>query len=296
MTTTFDDAPGNADWLRATWDVRTKDGQPVTTLDALATELDVEPHEAAEMLLTTPFGKAAPEGLRAEAEKARSGAAVSGWDEAVGGTPNDVLAATEREVEPLPDEEGEPGVKAFGGKQAPPFGGGKGGKGKPDKAGEGSAKVARGDFVEWSGGKGKVDLVVTAGVVPGVDGKPVFGSKSSPAARVRKYAKDGNGWKATDDRIAVKGSDLTKIDDLPKPERKVLDDAPAALVDLAARYDGVVEAKALRTAFERGLAGWPGEEKTALPRERWALGRAAALVHAAEGNEVQGFRDADLLP
>lgn len=89
------------------------------------------------------------------------------------------------------------------------------GGGTADKAGDGGAKVARGEYVSWSGGKGRVDLVVIAGVVPGVkSAKPVFGSKASPAARVVVYAKSGSGWKATAEKVAAKASDLTKIDPL----------------------------------------------------------------------------------
>jgi hypothetical protein len=304
MTASFDDTPGNTDWMRSgVWDVRNPNGALVESLAGLATVLGVEEAEAAEVLLSTPFGKAAPAGLRAEAEALRSGEGPESFDDLLDGAEEPIEEPTLETVggglfEDTDDLALLAEGKAFGGKQAPPFGSGKGkGDKTPDKAGEGSATVKRGQFVKWSGGRGKVDLIVTGGVVPGVDGKPVFGSKTGPAARVRKYAKDGNGWKATDERVAVKASDLTAIDDLPKRESKGLaDDAPAALVSLAQMAEGMVEAKALSTAYERGLAGWPGSDKTDVPHETWALGRAGALVRASQGRPIAGFADGDLLP
>lgn len=285
---TFDDTTGNTDWPRgATWDVRTKDGDPVATLSELARVLEMDEDAAAAMLLSTPFGKAAPAELRAEAE------ALTGEP----GEPID-LGSLFGEGDPNPEVEVEASIfdeVAVKGGFVPFVKGG----GKAEEAGKGHAKVKRGEFVSWSGGRGKVDLVITGGVVPGVDGKPVFGSKTGPAARVRKYVKDGNGWKATEERVAAKASDLTKIDDLePKSKGKSgTKDASvgAALVEMAAQHEGVVEAKSLQTSYERGLLGWPGEEKTRLTREQWGLGRARALARAATGTPIPGFADADLL-
>ncbi|WP_371517708.1 hypothetical protein [Kitasatospora sp. NBC_01300] len=59
----------NEDWLRSRrWDIRYPNGEPVTTLDGLAQVLRVSRQEAARRILTQPFGKAAPAGLRQEAE------------------------------------------------------------------------------------------------------------------------------------------------------------------------------------------------------------------------------------
>lgn len=172
------------------------------------------------------------------------------------------------------------------------------GDSKPAKAGEGKAKVERGEFVSWSGGRGKVDLVVTGGVVPGVgDSKPVFGSKDGPAARVVKYAKDGNGWKATSEKIAVKASDLTKIDDL-KPPRKAERKGLEALVQIVAdrAIPAGLSGGSAQIAYRRGLKGWPGADVTTLDQEDWAIGRVEALVAAANGDVIEGFADTDLLP
>ncbi|MEV7926149.1 hypothetical protein [Kitasatospora sp. NPDC088779] len=59
----------NEDWLRSRrWDIRYANGEPVTTLDGLAQVLRVSREEAARRVLTQPFGKAASDSLRREAE------------------------------------------------------------------------------------------------------------------------------------------------------------------------------------------------------------------------------------
>ncbi|MBO1418017.1 hypothetical protein, partial [Streptomyces sp. FH025] len=59
----------NEDWLRSrSWDIRYPNGEPVTTLDGLAQVLRVPREEAANRLLSQPFGRAAPEGLLEEAK------------------------------------------------------------------------------------------------------------------------------------------------------------------------------------------------------------------------------------
>ncbi|QKW22264.1 hypothetical protein HUT16_27185 [Kitasatospora sp. NA04385] len=60
----------NEDWLRTRrWDVRYPNGEPVDTLDSLAQVLGITRQEAARRVLTQPFGKAAPQQLRDEAEQ-----------------------------------------------------------------------------------------------------------------------------------------------------------------------------------------------------------------------------------
>ncbi|MFD7450404.1 hypothetical protein [Kitasatospora sp. NPDC059827] len=64
----------NEDWLRSRrWDIRYPNGEPVTTLDGLAQVLRVDRQEAARRVLTQPFGKAAPQQLRDEAEQENGG-------------------------------------------------------------------------------------------------------------------------------------------------------------------------------------------------------------------------------
>ncbi|MFF4819816.1 hypothetical protein ACFY2K_35165 [Kitasatospora sp. NPDC001309] len=68
----------NEDWLRSRrWDIRFANGEPVTTLDGLAQVLRVSRQEAASRVLTQPFGKAAPQQLRVEAEQENGGDATA---------------------------------------------------------------------------------------------------------------------------------------------------------------------------------------------------------------------------
>lgn len=193
---------------------------------------------------------------------------------------------------PLPDVD--PEIKAGGG--FVPFK--KGESAVREKAGNGAAKVKRGDYVEWSssGGKarGKVDLVVTGGQVPGIKGdNPIFASKASPAARVIVYEKSGNGWKPTSTKVGHKATSLTKIAPLspPKPETKGLD----GVVEMLGMRDTWVTPEVAEVAYERGLKGWPGEDVTILDADGWARGRVKALLDAADGEVIDGFADADLL-
>jgi hypothetical protein len=296
----LDDSPGNADWLRASWDVRGVDGEPVTSLKGLADVMGVDERQAAEQLLAQPFGKAAPAVLRSEAETLLAGGDAldaTSWDDlldpqaAPAGAPAE--AAEEGSIFDGTDEaEGKGFVPFAKGSNKPKTGD----DGKVKEAGDGQAKVKRGDYVRWSGGSGRVDLIVIGGVVPGMPkgDKPVFGSSTGPACRVVKYEKDGNGWKVTTTKVAVKASDLTKIDDL-KPKTKAESKGMEALVAMIADRESPLGREA-KIAYQRGESGWPGPERTTLSRDEWALGRAKALLDAADGYPLQGFADGDLLP
>ena len=98
--------------------------------------------------------------------------------------------------------------------------------GDPDPADgapeEGAAEgdVGTGAWVSWraSGGtlKGRVSSVHKSSTVPGVTRK-VVGTSESPAARIKIYEKDGDGWKASGRYTAMPVSDLKSIDALPEP-------------------------------------------------------------------------------
>jgi hypothetical protein len=154
-----------------------------------------------------------------------------------------------------------------------------------------TATIESGTHVEWEGKSGRVDLVVSSGIVPGVEGEHT-GTADEPIARVV----------VGEEKVAVKVSALTAVD--PEPEYK---GEAAALVGLLAEHSRKAEGKgasatlspeAVQTAFERGLHEWPGEDVTGLTADQWAVGRVAHLSKAALAPEVaqtQGLNDADLL-
>jgi hypothetical protein len=125
--------------------------------------------------------------------------------------------------------------------------------------------VRVGGEVTWpGGGPGVVDMVVTAGEVPGV-ADPLAGTKNAPAARVRLL--DGQ-------RIAVPLADLAA----------------------AGEQAGVSEA-ALDAVRSRGMRSWPGTGTTSLSRKAWAEARVDAFLTVVAGEEPADYcRDNDLLP
>jgi 2'-5' RNA ligase len=187
---------------------------------------------------------------------------------------------------------------AFAGAAAP-FG--KGGDAK-DKDGDSGPKVSTGAFVSVGGKKGKVDLVVTSGVVPGAKsakGVPFDGSKEAPAARVVIYEAAGNGtWKSTGTKVAAAVSSLKRIPPLRTRESKSLAEALAGMVvDYADIGTAPPSVDVLETAYQRGVASWPGESKTALTAEQWGLGRTEALLSTMAGARPAGYvGDDDLIP
>ena len=167
--------------------------------------------------------------------------------------------------------------------------------------------IASGSFVSWGSSKGRVDLVVTNGKVPGVE-EDVTGSASNPAARVVVWEQGAGGkWKATGRKVGVAASSLKRTLPLTFGGKKSLGpDADEALVEVLTDYyeAAQTEAKglplvdpgAVRSVYERGLDSWPGEDAD-VPREHWALGRTKAFLTVAAGRAVPGYEaDRDLLP
>jgi HK97 family phage prohead protease len=82
-------------------------------------------------------------------------------------------------------------------------------------------ELKEGDFVSWnsSGGRarGRIEYVMTDGTlgVPDSDFS-IKATPDDPAALIRIYRPEGNGWDETETLVGHKFSTLTKIDDLPE--------------------------------------------------------------------------------
>lgn len=229
--------------------------------------------------------------------------------------PLDVAAA---EYDPGPDTadySGDPWLdvkgKPFPG-AAPPFAkkkdttGGKDAADSKDAAGGGDTPpaIATGSYVALGDRKGKVDLVVTTGTVPGAtaaDGTDVAATASSAAARVVEYEPAGNGtYKATGRKFAASVATLRRIPPLRTRETKSLEEG-LAWTTLAHGDDDLgpppPPAAALRTVYGRGTKAWPGEHRTTLTAHQWALSRVDAFAATAAGMRPAGYTaDDDLLP
>jgi hypothetical protein len=204
-------------------------------------------------------------------------------------------------------------VPAGKGKMPPQFAGhqfGSGGKkpsggGNPQQDGGGDKPPAidRGSFVQVGSLRGRVDLIVTNGKVPGVDGD-VEGTTDSPAARVVVWEKDGSGYKASARKIGVSVARAKRI--APLQSSKALA-ALERVEDLHMAHEALIEAKelperatvgpdAVKVAFERGIRSWPGYDDAGCGPEDWGVGRVEAFLATAAGFRPDGYhRDDDLL-
>lgn len=299
----------NEDWTKvAEWDVTGADGETVATLDALVEVLGVEDRQAAATeLLGSPAAVSAPAELleEARAEVNPDPAQASLFDELVaddeeaglppaGGIDDDEAPEADPEAEePEEDDKPFPGAKAFPWAKD---------KDKGPDTGSSTRKetIAAGAFVSGPFGKGKVEVVVTNGKVPGID-TDVEGTKDAPAARIRVYEESDGDWKATDKKVGAKVKGLKTIPPLGAAKFGKKSGA-AGLVLLVADAkrlpaDQQPDATAIRTVYQRGLNAWPGESKTLLSAEDWALQRAQAFVDLAQGVGTEGYvGDNDLLP
>lgn len=171
------------------------------------------------------------------------------------------------------------------------------------KPGDGTPPpIATGNFVSWSGGKGKVDLLVSNGKVPGVS-EDVEGTAKSPAARVTVWENE----KATSKKIGMSTHKLKRIAPITgQREKKAA--TPAALVQMLTQYDAVcdelhrpmtsrVTGFAVKSVYDRGLDAYPGTGRTALSREQWATGRVEHFFKAAalDVPPSEAGHDVDLL-
>lgn len=146
--------------------------------------------------------------------------------------------------------------------------------GPPAPAGPEAKAVQIGDIVTYSGQVGQVDLIVTDGTVPGVEGD-VVGTKSHPVARVL----------GAEGKTAVPVADLDVAD--------VEDGEPYEPLEALADETGL-DVKALVEAYARGWKAYPGEAKTLLSQDDWAMGRAERLA-AAAADTALSCNDRDLL-
>lgn len=176
-----------------------------------------------------------------------------------------------------------------------------------DKPGDGTPpSIEAGSFVSWSGGKGRVDIIVTNGKVPGVEDE-VEGSKESPAARVTVWEKDGDGYKAGGKKVGAMVQTLKRIAPL-QSGKAAPGPAGAALITLLAAHEerithenlgaaAQVTGTAVKAVYDRGLSAWPGMEKTGgVSREDWAEKRVGAFLTVAAGDKIEGYtRDLGLL-
>lgn len=169
--------------------------------------------------------------------------------------------------------------------------------------------IGRGSYVKWPGGQGRVDLVVTDGKVPGVD-SDVTGSAADPALRIVVYVEADGQWKAGGDKVARRASSVART--APLANRRAPQGKSAAtfdtLADLLAdqqtrgRMQGwpdhaLPDGGAVKAVYERGTKAWPGEARTTLTAERWAVERVKAFLATAAGDRPAGYsRDDDLLP
>jgi 2'-5' RNA ligase len=180
---------------------------------------------------------------------------------------------------------------------------------KGGKKGE-TPGIARGAYVSVGNQKGRVDLVVTSGKVPGVE-QDIEGSKDAPAIRVVIYEQSDGGWKATGRKIGAKAKSAKTTFPLKSPKSGGGAKGKKDLVAMLADHEAEVEAKDLPRAsipsgravaevFERGERSWPGETKTVLTAEEWAAGRVQMFLAVAAGDidphEAKYLRDLDLLP
>lgn len=170
----------------------------------------------------------------------------------------------------------------------------------PPKPGGGTPPpIASGSFVSWSGGRGRVDLVVTNGKVPGIDDE-VEGSKDSPACRVVVWEKDGTGYKATGKKIGAMAKTLKRIPPLRSGKKSAPMTSATALLEMIAAHeqriedgglgdDARVRGSAVKSVYDRGCASWPGVLRTGLTREQWGQERVKAFLDTAAGKPMENY-------
>lgn len=166
----------------------------------------------------------------------------------------------------------------------------------------GGPPVSTGAFVAVGNRRGRVDMIITSGMVPGArhpdSGEPVQGSPSAPAARVVEYKPTGSGtFTSSGEKFAALVSRLKRIAPLRSRSTKTLGEALGwALAEHAAEQLSVGETS-LRAVYERGVKSWPGAAVTTLDAHAWGLGRVDAFVATAAGLRPAGYHgDDDLLP
>lgn len=138
---------------------------------------------------------------------------------------------------------------------------------------ESVATLKAGDFVSWpasrGNARGRVASVHTSSKVPGV-AHSVTGTKESPAARVRLYAKSGKGWAPTETFVPMPTSKLTTIDALAEPAseavsgsfddiRSIVQDAIADRAEMFGATDAEIWVNDLGLDWVVYSVGWDGD-------------------------------------
>jgi HK97 family phage prohead protease len=133
-----------------------------------------------------------------------------------------------------------------------------------------------GDFVAWgsSGGRarGRIVRIVRDGSinVPNAD-FTIEGTEDDPAALIRIYRPEGNGWEATETLVGHKFSTLRKIDDLPEnteeENSRAINQEPPAYMRAAARRG--------LEYYAEGLAGDGLTDKTVREARLMAQGQVS---------------------
>lgn len=177
----------------------------------------------------------------------------------------------------------------------------------PKPGGDTPPQIDTGSFVSWSGGRGRVDMIVkNGGKVPGIEDE-VEGTSDSPAARVVVWEKDGDGYKATGKKIGAKVKTLKRIPPLKSGKKSAPVTSATRLVELIAEHEQRIEdqglgdearvrGKDVKEVYERGIKAWPGVLQTGLTREQWGQERVKAFLDVAAGSPIEGYtRDLGLL-
>lgn len=171
-----------------------------------------------------------------------------------------------------------------------------------------TATVTAGSFVSLPGDRfGRVNLIVKAGIVPGVD-QILNGTAASPAARVALWRPNGYRWFPSGQAIAARVAALTPIEPLNDMSSEAATSGTSAR--LVALYSTHLErvlsngsplycapdAGAVKEVFRRGVAASPYDWR-APESQDWALRRVETFLALAGGQLLDGYRrDADLLP
>lgn len=170
----------------------------------------------------------------------------------------------------------------------------------PPKPGDGTPPpISTGTFVSWSGGRGRVDQVVTNGKVSGIE-DDIEGTAKSPACRVVVWEKDGDGYKPTKKKIGAMAKTLKRIAPLRSGKKSAAQTSATALVEMMAEHERRIEdgdlgdqarvtGAAVKSVYDRGVASWPGVLRTGLTREQWGQERVKAFLDTAAGLPMENY-------
>ena len=120
-------------------------------------------------------------------------------------------------------------------------------------------ELSLGDFVEWESSvgvaRGRIEHIMTEGTLGVPDSSfSIEATPEDPAALIRIYKEEEEGWEETDVFVGHKFSTLTKIDDLPVYVEDELEDIIEDEIELEARAEVDLSAPSfMRSSAKRGL-------------------------------------------